>query len=106
KKLKIIFTSPPVLHQELRSPDSLLLEAAAEIGAHRIFIDGISLFPTAPNGNGEASYRDLLQQLIEGLRRENLTALLSHEVIAQEGQASTLEIAEFLATTVSVLRRE
>ena len=44
-KLKIIFTSPQVLYQELRSPDSLLLEAAAEIGAHRIFIDGISLLP-------------------------------------------------------------
>jgi circadian clock protein KaiC len=28
-KLKIIFTSPQVLSQELRSPDSLLLETAA-----------------------------------------------------------------------------
>ena len=42
-KLKIIFTSPQVLDQELRSPDSLLLETAAEMGAQRIFIDGISL---------------------------------------------------------------
>ena len=31
-KLKIIFTSPQVLDEELRSPDSLLLETAAEIG--------------------------------------------------------------------------
>ena len=31
-KLRIIFTSPQVLDQDLRSPDSLLLEAAAEIG--------------------------------------------------------------------------
>src|SRR5436309_12886858 len=51
-KLKIIFTSPQVLHQELRSPDSLLLETAADIGAHRIFIDGISLLRTLPPGNG------------------------------------------------------
>src|SRR5207244_8600119 len=36
-KLKIIFTSPKVLEQELRSPDSLLLETAATIGAQRIF---------------------------------------------------------------------
>src|SRR6266699_891908 len=43
RKLQIIFTSPPVLDQELRSPDSLLLETAAEIGAQRIFIDGIGL---------------------------------------------------------------
>jgi len=33
-KLKIIFTSPQVLDQELRSPGSLLLETAATIGAH------------------------------------------------------------------------
>ena len=68
-KLKIIFTSPQVLDQELRSPDSLLLETAAGIGAQRIFIDGISLLRTlatgnGANGNGAASYRELLQQFI------------------------------------------
>jgi circadian clock protein KaiC len=47
-KLKIIFTSPQVLSQELRSPDSLLLETAAKMGAQRIFIDGISLLRTVP----------------------------------------------------------
>src|SRR5580698_7166959 len=47
KKLQIIFTSPQVLDQELRSPDSLLLETAAEIGAQRIFIDGIGLLRQA-----------------------------------------------------------
>src|SRR5471032_1600873 len=51
-KLKIIFTSPKVLDQELRSPDSLLLETAAEIGAQRIFIDGLSLSLTLANGRG------------------------------------------------------
>src|SRR5438093_3490355 len=83
-KLKIIFTSPQVLDQELRSPDSLLLETAAEMGAQRIFIDGISLLRTTQhvdggNGNGTGSYRELLQQLFAGLQRENLTAMLSHE---------------------------
>src|SRR5450755_1599487 len=43
KKLQIVFTSPQVLDQELRSPDSLLLETAADMGAQRIFIDGIGL---------------------------------------------------------------
>jgi circadian clock protein KaiC len=110
-KLKIIFTSPQVLHQELRSPDSLLLETAAQIGAHRIFIDGISLLRTIPavhvaNGNGDFTYRELLQQLIQGLARENLTALLTHEVLAHEAQSATLEIAELLADTVIVLKNE
>src|SRR5450631_4263096 len=61
-KLKIIFTSPQVLDQELRSPDSLLLETAAEMGTQRIFIDGIGLLRQASNGgaaetaNGHGSY--------------------------------------------------
>src|SRR5260370_200806 len=108
-KLKIIFTSAQVLDQELRSPDSLLLDAAAEIGAQRIFIDGISLLralATDNGANGTASYRELLQQLIEGLQRENLTAMLSHEVIAHQEESSALEVAEFLADTVIILKRD
>lgn len=116
-KLKIIFTSPPVLNQELRSPDSLLLETASQMGAQRIFIDGISLLRTvtndlnnAGNGNGNGNdmgcYRQILQQLLEGLHRENLTALLSHEVTAIEQQAFALEVSEFLTDTVIFLRRE
>ena len=111
--LKIIFTSPQVLDQELRSPDSLLLETAAEIGAQRIFIDGLSLLRTVSHGangnahgNGLGAYRELLQQLLEGLQRENLTALLAHEVSAYATPGETLEVAEFLADTVIVLTRE
>jgi len=108
KKLKIIFTSPEVLDKELRSPDSLLMETAAEIHAKRIFIDGISLLRTIPkdSGNGDfaVSYRPLLQQLIEGLQRENLTAMLSHEASTHDMNA--LEVAEFLADTVILLKRQ
>src|ERR1700678_1547153 len=69
KKLQIVFTSPKVLDQELRSADSLLLETANEMRAQRIFIDGIGLLdqilhattlPAATPG----SYREVLQQLI------------------------------------------
>src|SRR5271167_1989627 len=110
-KLKTIFTSPKVLDRELRSPDSLLLETAAGIGAQRIFIDGISLLRTlttgnGANGNGAASYRELLQQFIEGLQRENLTAMLSHEVLSHQEESAALEVAEFLADTVIILKRE
>lgn len=115
-KLKIIFTSPQVLGQELRSPDSLLLETAAKMGAKRLFVDGISLLRTVPNdlnnaGNGGGPiemgvYRQLLQQLLEGIQRENLTAILSHEVTVIEQQAFALEVTEFLADTVIILRRE
>src|SRR5438552_3591554 len=78
-KLKIIFTSPQVLDQELRAPDSLLLETASNMGAQRIFIDGLSLLraiqqPNGGNGNRSASYRQLLQPLIGGLQRDSVTA--------------------------------
>jgi circadian clock protein KaiC len=114
-RLKLIFTSPQVLSQELRSPDSLLLEAAAQMGAQRIFIDGISLLRTVSNqvngangedANGMGSYRQILQLLLEGLQRENLTAVLSHEVTSIAQQAFALEVTEFLCDTVIVLRRE
>src|SRR6202035_4394663 len=78
-KLQIIFTSPQVFDQELRSPDSLLLETANEIGAQRIFVDGIGLLNPAltKSSAGRAAYRELLQQLIESFNREKLTAMLS-----------------------------
>src|SRR6476469_2668340 len=111
KKLQIVFTSPQVIEQELRSADSLLLEMALEIGAQRIFIDGIGLLhqasdtgtPTTSSGPG--SYRDLLQQLIEGLDREHLTAMLSHETGSYPAAQLTAEAAGFLADTVILLKR-
>jgi circadian clock protein KaiC len=114
-QLKIIFTSPQVLGQQLRSPDSLLLEVADQMEAQRIFIDGVSLLRTVPSdlnhahegdGSGMGSYRQLLQLLLEGLQRENLTAILAHEATAVGQQAVALEMAESLCDTVIVLRRE
>ncbi len=105
-KLKIILTSPQVLEAELRSANSLLLETALAMGAKRIFIDGIGLlWPASSNGNrllmsGPGSYRELLQQLLEGLQRNCLTAMLSHEIGSLDESRSTLESAGFLADTV------
>src|SRR5665213_2738681 len=111
KKLQIIYTSPQVLDQELRSADSLLLETAGEMGAQRIFIDGVGLLRqtsitgAAPMTTGPGSYREILQQLIEGLNRESLTAMLSHEIGTYHGSDLTLEAAVFLADTVIRLKR-
>jgi len=110
KKLQIVFTSPDVLEQEMRSPDSLLLETAAEIGAQRIFIDGIGLLNQPSGSPGltqrSGSWRELLQHFIEALNREKLTAVLSHETGTAGNVVSTLEAADFLADTVIELCRE
>jgi circadian clock protein KaiC len=107
KKLQIIFTSPQVFDKELRSPDSLLLETAAEIGAQRIFVDGIGLLNPALAGNAaRGAYRELLQQLIESFNRENLTALLSLELGLATDSIATAEMTNFLADTVIRLERE
>jgi circadian clock protein KaiC len=109
-KLKIVFTTPQVFESELRSPDSLLLEAAAEIGAQRMFIDGIGLLRPVSNNplpsNGPGSYRELLQQSLEGLNRENLTAMLTHESSHLTESQATMEAAVFLADTVIELAHD
>src|SRR4030081_1266056 len=57
-KLKIIFTTRPVLQHEVEQADGLLLAEVAKIGARRIFID--SLPPLPPDGqNGGTGTRDV-----------------------------------------------
>jgi len=108
KKLQIIFTSPQVFAQELRSPDSLLLETANAMGAERIFIDNIGLLnPSLSGDNSERrGYREMLQQLIESLARESLTAMLSLEVGAATESIAVKETTDFLADTVIELGRK
>jgi circadian clock protein KaiC len=108
KKLQIIFTSPQVFDQELRSPDSLLLETASEMGAQRIFVDGVGLLgPDLDRKNSLGrGYRELLQQLIESLNRENLTAMLSLEIGSAPDSIAAVEAADFVADTVIQLGRQ
>jgi circadian clock protein KaiC len=108
KKLQIIFTSPQVFEEELRTSDSLLLEIAAEMGAKRIFIDGVALLGTDPDDRSSAQggCRDLLRQLFESLDRENLTAVLSLEVGSTPDSIAVAEATSYLADTVIQLGQE
>src|SRR6202051_2821747 len=107
KKLQVIFTSPQVLEQEMRAPDSLLLETAMEMGARRIFIDGLALLGLASReGEPSRGFRGLLQQLMESFSRENLTALLSLETGKVPDSIAAVEMTDFLADTVIQLGRE
>jgi circadian clock protein KaiC len=104
-KLKIIFTGAEVLERELQSPHSLLLETALEMGAKRLLVDGIGMLErlrSLPRSGADLtpSYRELLQQLLEAMDRENLTCMLAQETGEFSGPANPFETAGFLCDTV------
>ena len=103
QQLKIIFTTREVFGQELRQPDSLLIDEANKIGAKRIFIDGVA--GLLPAGAGPDS-REAFQILVQGLQRENLTAIMALEAVALKGGESASLHEESIADTVIRLRME
>jgi circadian clock protein KaiC len=97
-RLKIVFTTRPVFAQEMQQADSLLLAEAADIGARRIFVDGLRR-PTLDVGRGEG-----FQVLAEGLHREQLTAMLALEVAPGEmPRRASQAREEFIADTILLL---
>ena len=103
QKLKVIYTTREVLRQELQQADSLLLDEANKIGARRIFIDGAA--GLLPLGDLRDS-RETFHILVQGLQRENLTALLALEAAALNGSDFTTLHEESIADTVIRLRVE
>jgi len=103
QRLKIIYTTREVFRQELQQADSLLLEEADKIGARRIFIDGAASLMQS----GEVpDPRDTFHILVQGLQRENLTAILALEAIALNGRDFSTLHEESIADTVIRLRVE
>lgn len=102
-RLKIIFTTRAVFRQELQQSDSLLLDEAAKMGARRIFVDGVAGVVTTVPGQEP---RETFHVLVEGLQRENLTAVLALEASLLEGESATNRHEESIADTVIRLRLE
>src|SRR2546425_508835 len=100
-RLKMVFTTRQVFQQELLQADSVLLAEAAEIGARRIFVDGLVRL-AEPNG-GEP--REAFHLLAEGLHRENMTAMLALES-TMVGPAAARAPEEFVANTIIQLTIE
>jgi circadian clock protein KaiC len=103
QRLKIIYTTRDVFRQELQQADSLLIDEANKIGARRIFIDGAA--GVLPLGSVEDS-RDTFHILVQGLQRENLTAVLALEAAALHGSEFVSLHEESIADTVIRLRVE
>jgi circadian clock protein KaiC len=105
KRLRIVFTTRQVFRQELQQADSLLLEEAADMGARRIFVDGVAGV-IGGGGNGGPEPREAFHVLIEGLQREQLTAVLAVEASAVDGDHRSALPEESIADTVIRLRME
>lgn len=101
-RLKIIFTTRQVFRQELQQADSLLLDEAAKMGARRIFVDGVA---GVIGGAVSLEPREVFHVLVEGLQREQLTAMLALEASALNGNPSSMP-EESIADTVIHLRME
>lgn len=105
RKIRIVFTTRQVFRQELQQADSLLLEEAADLGARRIFVDGGAGLAAAQNGNGQDP-REAFHVLVEGLQRENLTAMIALEASALVAGSTSALPEESIADTVIRLRME
>jgi circadian clock protein KaiC len=103
-KLRIIFTTRRVFADELQKPDSLLLEEVSEIGARRIFVDGLP--GTADEHVSTATQREAFRRLAEALQRVNLSSIVSMEADALRADHTIALPEEAVADTVIRLRRE
>ena len=94
-RLRMVFTTRQLFQQGLEQADSPLLAEAAEIGARRIFVDGLVRLPE-PSGR---DLREAFHVLAEGLHREGLTAMLALESRFDEAAAARAP-EEFVADTI------
>ena len=104
-RLKIVFTMRQVFEQEMQQADSLLLEEAGKIGARRIFIDSFGRLASNNHNNISKDPREAFHILVEGLHRENLTAIVATEAVPDARLAAPTP-EDFIADTILLLRVE
>lgn len=104
--VKIVYTSPLVVLQELQSHDGLLMSEIKRLGVKRVLIDGLTplkLFGELFNGR---PFRDSLHLLIESLQREGVTAMLTCEIPDVAAAAATVSHEQFVCDTILTLRND
>lgn len=99
-KVKIIYTSPLVILQELQSHDGVLSTEIEEIGAKRLLIDGLTPLRLFGENFDQRPFRDSLHLLVESLQRMGVTAMLTREIPSQSIiQTSNYGHEEFVCDT-------
>jgi circadian clock protein KaiC len=100
-KLKVLFTSPDVLQQDIVRDQGLVNEMIAEISARRVVVDSITHLHDAEHDHYR--FRESVYGLANALKRESLTAMLLRELREQEEVGTGPE--EFVADSLIVLSR-
>jgi circadian clock protein KaiC len=103
-KLRIIYTSPLVLLQELQSREGLLLTEMERLGAKRVLIDGLTPLKVFGEILNSRPFRDSLHLLVESLQLKEVTAVLTRETSGQSPAEFAHE--KYVCDTILTLRIE
>jgi len=101
-KLKVLFTSPDLMYQDIKRHEGIFPEMIREIGAKRVVVDSITHFQRLADNPGEL--REIIYSLINALKREGLTPLLLRELV--EGEVLGTVAEEYTADAVLHLTME
>jgi circadian clock protein KaiC len=103
RKVKILYTSPSVLLDELQSTDGVLASEITALGARRLLIDGLTPLQLLAHSRPERPYRESLHLLVEGLQRLGITALLTRETEESGGEGPRHAHERFVCDTIITL---
>ncbi|MCJ7822238.1 MAG: hypothetical protein MUQ26_04025, partial [Armatimonadetes bacterium] len=101
-KLKVLFTSPDLMHHDIQRQEGLLPEMMREIHARRVVVDSVSHFQAL--ASGPAEFREISYGRSNALKREGMTSMLIREVVETDVTGAGSE--EYIADTVIRLARE
>lgn len=101
-KLKVLFTSPDLMYQDIKRHEGIFPEMIREIGARRVVVDSLTHFQRLANDEGEL--REIIYSLINALKREGLTPLLLRELADGEVPGTVAE--EYTADVVVYLSQD
>jgi circadian clock protein KaiC len=95
-KLRVIMSSPEVTRSGLENVDGTISKAVRDMGAKRILVDSISHFRRL--SADPLDLREIEYGFINGLKREQLTSVLTRESQVLFGEAQQTD--EYIAFTV------
>ena len=101
-KLKVIMTSPEVTKIDLETVGGLIETQANEMGARRVLVDSLSHFERLTDD--PIQLRAVQYALINALKREGLTSILTKETPALLGEPSGDEGIAFIVDSYTLLR--